>query len=323
MKNIIERYIKKIKKNFQNRKYKAEIKKQKKKLYIIWWDETKYWKRSSRRDKFKLFKTKLEFDNTFNWIKKISLYYYLIWIFLMLSSAYVVVFSHYFSLKTVDVIRNDELVNIDLAYRSIESIRLKPMVFIDKEDIKKSILSHQPQIKDVEVRKIYPSNIKITIWSFKSLYNTKIEWKYYEITSNWVLIPTNETKENLLKINWIVDFWVLDYKNLLKEEYINKIKNIESLIKANNSFINIKEMVYYKKERELHIIDDKSTKFIFDLTKEPIIQVEKLNIFYKEYLNNVAQKIVYIDLRINERVIYCSVENEFQCEENLKSIYWK
>jgi cell division septal protein FtsQ len=94
---------------------------------------------------------------------------------LILASLYTVIFSHYFSLKTVDIIRNDEFVNIDLAYRSIENIRLKPMVFIDKTDIKNFIVSHQPNIQNVEIRKIYPSNIKITLSSFKELYNVNVE----------------------------------------------------------------------------------------------------------------------------------------------------
>jgi cell division septal protein FtsQ len=49
------------------------------------------------------------------------------------------------------------------------------MVFIDKNDIKTFITSHQPNIQDVEIRKIYPSNIKITLSSYKELYNINVE----------------------------------------------------------------------------------------------------------------------------------------------------
>jgi cell division septal protein FtsQ len=101
-----------------------------------------------------------------------------------LASLYTIIFSHYFSLKSVDIIRNDNLVNIDLAYRSIENIRLKPMVFINKSDIRNFITSHQPNIQNIEIRKIYPSNIKITLSSYKELYNVNVEGKYYKITEN-------------------------------------------------------------------------------------------------------------------------------------------
>jgi cell division septal protein FtsQ len=71
-----------------------------------------------------------------------------------------------------------------LAYKSIENVRYKPMVFIDKELVKKSLLSHQPNIKDISIRKIYPSNLKITLSSYKDLYNIKLSNKYYKITEN-------------------------------------------------------------------------------------------------------------------------------------------
>lgn len=317
----LKEYFKNIEKKFKNRKFKKEVSKVKEKLYIFW-ENNKSKSFKSSRNKFKIFKTKLEFENTFNEIKKLHLYYYIIWAILILSTSYVVVFSHYFSLKSVDIIRNDEFINIDLAYRSIENIRLKPMIFIKKSDIRNSIVSHQPNIKEIIIRKIYPSNIKITLTSYKELYNVNIDWKYYKITQNWVFIPSKEEeKTNLIKISWLDNFWIIDYKKVLNEDYINKIKQIEELIKARESFINVKEIKYYKKEREAHFMDEKWTVYIFDLTKEANVQVEKLNIFYKEYLKKIKFWIVYVDLRVNERVIYCSTEREFQCRENLKSIY--
>jgi cell division septal protein FtsQ len=49
------------------------------------------------------------------------------------------------------------------------------MVFVKKEDINSFILSHQPNIQNIEIRKIYPSNIKITLSSYKDLYNVNID----------------------------------------------------------------------------------------------------------------------------------------------------
>ena len=317
----VKKYILSKKKYFENLKFKKETSRAKKKLYIIWENKVDSFK--SSRNKFKIFKTKLEFENTFKNIKKVNLYYYLIWIFLILATWYVVVFSHYFSVKSVDVIRNDDLINIDLAYRSIENVRLKPMIFIDKSEIKNSILWHQPNIKDITIRKIYPSNIKIVLGSYKWLYDVKIEWRYFKVTENGVFVPTKEIEEDkdIMRIVWLDSFWVMDYKKIIDEQQISKIKEIQDLIKWNNSFLNIKELVYYKKERELHVIDEKWIRYIFDLTKEVPVQVEKLNIFYKQYLNKIKYWIVYIDLRINEKIIYCSTQTEFQCKENLKSVY--
>jgi hypothetical protein len=52
-------------------------------------------------------------------------------------------------------------------------------------------------------------------------------------------------------------------------------------------------------------------------------QIEKIVIFNKEYLDINNETIIYIDLRIKNKVFYCLNENEVQCNLNLKSIYSK
>ena len=41
-----------------------------------------------------------------------------------------------FSIKNIDIIKQDNVINIDLSYRSIEGIRYKPILLQDKEKIK-------------------------------------------------------------------------------------------------------------------------------------------------------------------------------------------
>lgn len=314
LKNIIEKY-KKIISNF---KYKKNIRKEKSKLYV----QENWAKYKSKRNKFKIFTSKLEFENTFSDIKKINVYYYIIWLFLIVSSFYVLFLSHYFSVKSIDIIRNDELINIDLSYKSVENFRYKPILFVDKNDIKLNLLSHQPNIKNIVIRKIMPDKIKIVIEWFESVFETEFDGKIYQITSNWVIIPS-KSKENSqkIKIIWLNNLWIIDYKKIFKDTYISKIQNIIELIKLKNSFITINDIIYYQKEAELHIIDQNWTTIIFDLAKEENIQIEKLNIFHKKYVNQIKFWVIYLDLRINEKIIYCARDNEFQCKQNLKSIY--
>ncbi len=315
----IKDFIEKYKNIISNFKFKKNIRKEKSKLYVQENFQTKY---KSKRNKFKLFTSKLEFENTFNEIKKINIYYYIIWVFLILSSLYVLFFSHYFSIKNIDIIRQDDIINIDLSYKSIENIRYKPILFVDKISVQKSLITHQPNIKEVYIRKILPDNIKIILTSYPSNFIFQNDSKFYEITDNWVVIPTKQ-KENLTKLNikTVSNIWVLDYKKIFNWEYIVKIKEILDIIKQKNSFLKISDLTYYKKEAELHIKDQSWTIIIFDLNKNTSVQVEKLNIFYKKYANQIKYWIIYLDLRINEKIIYCARDSEFQCKQNLKSIY--
>lgn len=312
---IIEKYIN----FFSRKKFRKNIQREKSKLYVQNNTGPKY---RSKRNKFKLFTSKLEFENTFWEIKKVNFYYYIIGLFLLSSSLYVLFFSHYFSIKTIDIIREDDLVHIDLSYRSIERFRYRPILFTDKNDMKQSLISHQPNIKDIYIRKILPDNIKIIIKSYESLFGIEYEEKFYEITSNGVLIPSKQ-KENIemITVVWLSNISVIDYKKIFREHLIRKIKNIVNLIHENSSFLSIQNLTYYYKEAELHITDQNGIIIIFDLSKDEKVQIEKLNIFQKNYLSTVRFGIVYIDLRINEKIIYCAKDNEFQCKQNLKSIY--
>lgn len=315
IKKFFDGYMKKI----SSIKFKRNLKKEKSKLYMTQGSETNY---KSKRNKFAFFKNKLEFENTFEEIKNINIYYYIIGTFLVLWSLYVLFFSHYFSIKNIDIIRQDDIINIDLSYRSIESIRYKPILTEDKERIKENLINHQPNIKEVYIRKILPDNIKIILSSYKSDFSFEKEGKTYLITENGVVVPT-KTKNWLTKINLKNkdNLWIIDYKKIFKDEYILKIKEILTLITEKNSFVKINEINYYKKEAELHIVNENGTVLIFDLNKDAKIQIEKLNIFYKKYIKKINLWVIYIDLRVNEKIYYCATDNEFQCRVNLKNIY--
>lgn len=301
-------------------KFKKNLKKEKSKLYITNTNNSTF---KSNRNKFKLFKSKLEFENTFWEIKKLNLYYYIIWFFLIFSSLYVLFFSHYFSIKNIDIIKEDDIINIGLSYNSIEDSRYKSILTEDKQQIKDNLIAHQPNIKEVYIRKILPDNIKIILSSYKGLFLFSRDWKSYIITENWVVVPTTKQKNNLISINIknTDNLWIIDYKQVFKQDYILKIKNIVDRINEKNLFIKIKEINYYKKESELHITWEDWTTILFDLNKDSQIQIEKLNIFYKEYFKKIKLWIIYIDLRINEKIYYCATDNEFQCRLNLKNIY--
>lgn len=316
LKKVFSHYKKKIS-WFQ---FKKKLKKEKSKLYIN--NSYKHTSYFSKRNRFKFLKNKLEFENAFSEMKHIHIYYYIFWTFLFLWSLYVLFLSHYFSIKNIDIIRQDDLVNIDLSYKSIDFIRYESIFTQNKIEIQQKLFEYQPHLKDVYVRKIFPDNMKIQISSFPGLLTFEKDEKKYIITSNGVVIPsihTNQYKKIHLKTK--ENLWIMDYKKIFSEDFIQKISYLITTIQENNSFVTIKEIHYYKKEIEIHIIDNNGTVIIFDLSKDINIQIQKMNIFFKEYRNKIKLWILYIDLRINEKIFYCSTENEFQCRVNLKNIY--
>jgi hypothetical protein len=91
------------------------------------------------------------------------------------------------------------------------------------------------------------------------------------------------------------------------------------------NFINIEftNLYYYETERELHIDIWNWKLLIFSIAWDISVntQIEKLAIFNKDYFKIDKTNFVYIDLRIKNKVFYCSTEEKTQCEKNLKGLY--
>ena len=95
------------------------------------------------------------------------------------------------------------------------------------------------------------------------------------------------------------------YKNYNEQLFSTKLSNIE----------------YFPIEKEVHFNTIEKSKFIFDLNSNLDIQLQKLMIFKKENLSIVKLWIVYVDLRIKNKIFYEEKKEEKLCIENLKRIY--
>ena len=260
-------------------------------------------------------KLKIFWNNT-------SHYYILLLAILLLTLIYII-FWPLFKIKNIEIIKQDNITNMQIAYKAVDNYRWKSILSIEKKHILENLQKYQHNISSIKTDIILPNTLKIIIDSYKWAYNTTINWKTFLITNNWTLIPSSyskDLKELIIKKKFDKNKF-LDYKKSLDKEYINKITKIISSIKENIIDLEIKELTYYVIERELHIETEKNTTIIFDLNWEYKEQIEKIVIFNKDYMNVNKSAIIYIDLRIKNKVFYCTNENEYQCLTNIKSIY--
>ena len=263
----------------------------------------------------------------FNIDKKVFFYYY-IWVIIIIFIAIIaVLFSPTFSIKNIEIIKKDNTTNIELAYKSIDflNIRWKSILTLKKTNIIDKLIEDQKNIKDVGIETVLPNTIKIIIWSYRWLFTTNIEEKKDIITENWVFIPTKNEIENLANISIksrINDnLWLIDYKKILDSTYIKSILNIKNELENNLLSIEIKKTEYYEIEREVHFYINNDTILIFDLNWDIKKQIESIVIFNKENFNLNQDWIIYIDLRIKDKIFYCTKEDEYNCKKNLESIY--
>lgn len=251
-------------------------------------------------------------------------YYLIIWIILLVIIIYII-FWPLFKIKTINIIWQDNITNRLIAYKSVEDYRWKSIWNVEKKDILKDLKNYQHNISDIKLDISLPSTIRININSYKWIFNTTINNKTFIITENWTLIPSSYSSD-LSELNIKYDFdksLFLDYKKVLEWKYITKISSTKKIFLENFINIKIKKLFYYEVWRELHITTEQDTTIIFDLDTDTKMQIEKLAIFNKEHLNIDKSNIVYIDLRINNKIFYCPIEEIVKCNKNIKSIYWE
>lgn len=233
-----------------------------------------------------------------------------------------VLFTPLLNIKTINIETTDEITSKDIAYRSLESIRWKHLLFTEKIDIETPLKNYQKNIKDVEVDFKLLNSINITLSSYRPIFKTIINEKIYMITENGVFIPWDN--DELKKINIMIDkkeISILDYKQILNQEYIKRIDEIYKKIIDKLIVLGVKDLDYFVTERELILTTNNNSKIIFDLEWEIDFQIAKLIEFHKEQQDLIENPVVYIDLRIMNKIYFCPLKEEFQCKYNLKKIY--
>lgn len=322
MKDFLNILIKKYKK-LKNRKFHRKLRAEKSRMYLRDDDSSSF---NSRKNKFKIFSLTRKYINFVNLNNhKYTAYYYYIAIFLFILSAYIFLFSSYFSVQKIYIERNDDITNINIAYKSVEDLYWDSIVLLDENEVINKMKSYQKNIKTIDFRKMFPDSVKITLTSYKAAFNTKLFDREYLITNNWIFVPIKNDPK--LK-NMIVHFkdkdtlWIVDYKAILNSNDIIKSNNIVNKINTSIFAIKIKDIDYFPTEKELHINTDNGTKYIFDLTWNIDEQLAKLTNFVEKYKDIINWWLYYTDLRISGKIFYCPISEKNQCQKNLKIIYW-
>lgn len=298
-------------------RFKETVKKEKRRFYMF--NKKKSSNFKCRRKKNTAYQLKLNF----NFDKKFILYILIWWILFSILAITYVLKWWYFSIKTINITIKDKIVDENIAYKSIDSIRNKSIFLENKEDISKKLLDYQKNINNIKINKSLPDTLNIYIDSFPILMNVNYNWRKYSLTSNWVLLPyiKSENKKILLNIikNKENKYKILSYKKVFKNNVIKKIYSLIKSFKNNILEHNIEKIELFTDERELHITAKNKTIFIFSLEDNIEKQLKKLMVFTKE--KDKLLKYIYIDLRIEDKIFICPYEKEYQCLKNYRRIY--
>ena len=309
--------MKLFQKNTRKKKTYSKSKKWKRGLFIKDMPNSKFKKRKNKR----ILKFLKHLDIN---IGKHNIVYIYLWALLLIVwvAAFFILWP-YFKIQTINIVRQDNLSNINIAYKSLENIRGTHIMANDQISLEKSIKSYQENIKQVQVSRDLPNKLDIKIKSYEPIFNTKLNQKNYIILENGSFVPEKENPElrNLVIITSKISSSIPDYKNVIEPTYMNQIRMIYDEIKTNMIRINITNMTYYPIEREVIVDIEGGTKLIFDLESSITPQVKRLAVFDMENRKIDLPGIIYIDLRVRDKVFFCTTETEYQCVINLRDIY--
>ena len=312
--------INEIKEKIQKISKKNNKKKIESRLLLSKIDQVKF-RKKRKSININFSKSKINFLNQKRYIP-----YFLISIIVLILLTIITFLWPIFNIKYIEITKMDNITNMDIAYKSVEDFRWKNIFNIKEIDVFNKLKNYQDNIRSLDMTIKLPNTIKLEIWSFKEIYNVVINEKNYSILENWTLIPKNNFNEELKLINLKKDFkdnMFLEYRKILNPEYLSKITEIERLLKDNIVDIIIKDIVYYETQRELHITTENDVIIIFTLDWNINIeeQIKSLVIFNQEREQISKSSIVYIDLRVKNKIFFCPDENYNTCERNIKSIY--
>lgn len=310
--------LKKYVQSFKKSSFKKEREKERRRLFFASTSQSTFKRRKKLSIKIPNFFRNIHFD------KRVLKYVYLTIVISLIWWLLFIIYWPIFIIKQIEILRQDEITNINIAYRSIDDLRGKSILLVNSQNIAEKLKSYQKNIKEVSITKVLPDGLHISIQSYKSIFNIKMNDKTYLVTENGVLAPGKFESElpelKMLDKNKKVPI-ILDYKQILSPVSIANIYLIYDKLKANLIGISLKDIYYFSQERELHVDLENGTKLIFDLEWNIPDEIKKLLIFHKEQSNLKKVPFVYIDLRIKNKIFFCGMESEYQCKSNLTRIY--
>lgn len=319
MKHLLDELLSK----FQNKKRKRR------------WPKPKICLHETQRDNFKCKRKQLKINVSgakyfdFFWKYKQVIY---IWIFpIVILILTFVLFGPLFSVQNIQIFRNDNITEMNLAYSSVDNIREKRIINLDEENIKTRIKEYQNNIKDIDISFNLPDTIKIHLSSYPIYFNTIINDKTYYVTQNGTLVPWKHREEfkNLTIKKEFSKGTLPDYTKQFHTKHIENIYNAYNFLEENVIDIKVKEIHYYPKEKEVHFKLDNDVLLIYTLWRNLKEQIEKTVIYSTEHNSLSDNSIVYIDFRVREqtwnnkkeKIFYCTKQTEYQCKQNIKKIY--
>lgn len=233
----------------------------------------------------------------------------------------IIFFSHFFDVMTIVVERVDIRTNIVPILQFMDKEKGKNILLVNDYEIKHSLHKQFPELKEIEIVKLYPRTLKVYVVEYDLIARIRTRGGKQEMFLNEIGMIRDITAKNdslplieyknqydikddkMMKI--LSPFLALQDKNIImSSEELRTVLNTKSLFEKTFA-LQVPVIQYYPLEREIHLLTEKHFTVWFDLTGNVDNQIEKLKAALSDFNIN-AINLAYIDLRIKNKIIYCT-----------------
>lgn len=224
--------------------------------------------------------------------------------------SYFLFFSNQLSIKEIQVYKDQSLeANSPLQFYFNSAIN-QSIVFSDLSEVQNKILTDNPQIDKIAIKKKFPSTIKIEYTEFSIVANLLLSAE--EVQQKYLLNSQGQVARKDIENPNLPFIKMTAVKALKSQEQAIDPEKLKYILESRKAFeekfgIKVFDVTYLKEARELHLRTEKYFYVWLDMTQNYDKQFSKL----KKSLNTLDiynDPIDYIDLRISgtngEKVIF-------------------
>jgi len=232
---------------------------------------------------------------------------------------YLLFYSEYTTIKTINIYREWALIDINRSYSIVDYLRGNNLLSADSSTIAQRLQRSQSSISEIRINKDFPDTINIYLNSYTPVFQTE---NHFILSNGSIIVKEEDVFPDIQKIYLSEDISQYDdFQQKIAPETLESIANILSESNKNILAFTPNQIFYFLKEREIIIRDDVWTLYIFDLEKSAENQIKQLAIYEKESAPDSRWLLSYIDLRIPDKLFLCNRDLQSVCLNNINQIY--
>jgi len=222
--------------------------------------------------------------------------------FLIFLGVLLTIFSPYFKLKKIEVLRHDPSTDITVIQEVLSDLIGKNMLFLTKQEVKTTLLKKFSSLNSIVVKEKWPDNLIVEVGISPAIFNILLEKTadHFSLSADGILL-FKKASEGLPLIR------LKNYEKPLRSGMILAEKSeMEALIKIyhylqDDHHIPVKDIDWFFYAYEAHFFTLQGVGLWIDLRESIENQLEKLH-HIEELCPFRRGEVKYVDLRIPKKV---------------------